>query len=615
MRELREIEAQAPELVTPDSPTQRVGAPLPEGSHFEKAPHPKPMLSLDNTYEIGDIKKFLDRAEKTLQNSVEYTVEPKIDGISIECFYENGEFVRALTRGDGKTGEDISANVRTVSSVPLRLASAFSGVVRGEIYMSQDVFEDLNRALAAEGKEPFANPRNAAGGALHLLNPAEVRARRLSAMFYEILDAPVQTQMEVLQRLQELGFPVVPDASVASTLEEIQEAIDFWQERRVLWDVPMDGLVLKVNPLEKRELLGQTAKGPRWAVAYKFPAEQAATQLLRVDAQVGRTGQVTPVAILAPVPLAGTTVSRASLHNWDFIRKKNLRIGDTVAVAKAGEIIPQVLRVEASAPRGEAPIEPPKACPSCGTLLVKPNQKEILYCPNEEACPAQVVGRLVHFASRNAMNIESLGEKVVERLVQAHLVRTPPDLYRLNYAMVMMMVEGFKDKNTRRLRDAIEKSREASLSRFLYALGIPGVGEVLARKMAEHFRSFKAFLNFAGAPLEHRLETLGKLTNIGSILQKDIAEYVGRPWFRQMLQDFADLGLSLVQQETSGPLSGKVFCITGTLSLSRLEIQRLIEKRGGTVVSTVTKKCHYLVVGENPGEDKLRRCGETCRKI
>lgn len=617
IRELRQIEEQAPELVTSNSPTQRVGAPLPEGSRFEKVPHPQRMLSLDNTYQIGDIRKFLDRVEKKLQQKwellhtktellIEYTIEPKIDGISIECFYENGEFKRALTRGDGYMGEDITINMKTIASLPLRLMSNFSGVVRGEVYMSQNVFEELNQKRVNAHEEPFANPRNATGGTLHLLNPAEVRVRRLSVMFYELLDAPTQTQLEVLHMLQTLGFPIVPEVHVASSLEEIQEIIDFWQERRAQWHVPMDGLVLKVNRLQWRELLGETAKEPRWAVAYKFPAEEATTQLLRIDAQVGRTGQITPVAILAPVSLAGSMVARASLHNWDFIQQKNLRIGDFVVIVKAGEIIPQVLRVNTQVSRGKTVVQPPNTCPSCGSALVKLANEVALRCPAEETCPSQVIGRLVHFASRHAMNIDSLGEKIIEKLVQARLVRTPPDLYRLNYAMVMMMIEGFKEKNTRRLRDAIEKSREVSLSRFLYALGLPGVGQVLARILAEHFQSFYNFLDFANSSRAQRMETLSKLTNVGNILQRDIAEYIERPWFTKMLRDFADLGFAPVQTQTVGFLTGHIFCITGTLSRPRLEIQKLIEKQGGVVVNKVTKQCRYLVVGNNPGEDKLR---------
>lgn len=622
MRELREIEKKAPELAAPDSPTQRVGAPLPDGSHFEKIPHPKPMLSLGNTYKIKDIQDFLGRVEKKIRKTgeneqempefsaaeypIEYTVEPKIDGISIECFYENGELKRALTRGDGITGEDVTANVRTIASVPLRLTSDFSGVVRGEIYMTREVFEELNRTRKMAGEEPFANPRNAAGGTLHLLDPALVRARRLSAMFYEILDAPEETQRGVLKALENLGFPVVPEVRAASTLEEILEIINFWQEYRAVWDVPMDGLVIKADRLAWRELLGNTAKEPRWAVAYKFPAEEASTKLAGVEIQVGRTGQITPVALLEPVQLAGTTVARASLHNWDFIEKKGLRIQDTVIIAKAGEIIPQVVRVDIDSLRGETPVARPAVCPSCGTPLVTEDNEAFLKCPAEETCHAQIVGRLLHFASRNAMNIDSLGEKVIDKMVRARLVKTPPDLYRLNFAMVMMLVEGFKDKNTRRLRDAIAQSREASLARFLYALGMPGVGMVYARKLAERFRTFEAFMAFAESPAQARVETLEKLPDIGKKTCMGISEYIERPWFLRMLRDFRDLGFSPVHADAVGPLSGRVFCITGTLSVPRLEMQRRIEKQGGTVVGAVTQKCHYLVVGENPGADKLR---------
>ncbi len=609
MRELRDIEARAPELVTPDSPTQRVGAPLPEGSDFEKVLHPQPMLSLDNTYERGQLAEFLKRVGRRLgevASAVGYAVEPKIDGISIECFYEDGQLRRALTRGDGKVGEDVTNNVRAIGSVPLRLAEDFTGVVRGEVFMAWKDFHIVNRERIAAGEEPFANPRNAAGGTLHLLDPALVRSRRLSALFYEILDARVETQVEVLETLSRLGFPVVPDVRVAFELEEILEIIDSWQERRGELDIPMDGLVLKVDCLAWRSLLGSTAKEPRWAVAFKFPAEGASTRLLRVDAQVGRTGQVTPVAILEPVQLSGTTVARASLHNWDFVKAMELRAGDVVVVAKAGEIIPQVLGVDFSAPRGEEPIAAPEACPSCHTPLVRKDGEVALRCPAEETCPAQVVGRIVHFVSRNAMNIDSLGEKVVERLVQARLVRTPADLYRLNYAMLMMMVEGFREKNARRLRDAVEASRRASLARFIHALGIPGVGQVMARRLAEHFRTFEAFLAFSASSPEERREFLAKIPGFASVLQQDVSGYFERPWFRRMLEDFRELGFSPMQAESIGPLAGKVFCITGTLSIPRAEAVRRIESLGGMVVGSVTSKCHYLVIGEDPGADKLR---------
>ncbi len=618
MRELVQLEEAWPELVTPWSPSRQVGAPVPEGAGFTKVTRQHPMLSLENTYERSDLVRFVENVCKVTDGAgdPDFVVEPKIDGISIECRYEDGRFVQALTRGDGLTGEDVTANARTVGSVPQVLSEPFTGTVRGEIFMKFNDFARVNEIRQEKGEEPFANPRNAAGGALHLLDPALVRERRLSAVFYEIVDAGEKTQWEVLMRLKALRFALPPEPMLVTGLAGILGTVDQWELARHDLEMPTDGLVIKVNLMELHKRLGQSAKYPKWAVAWKFAAERAITLLKEVSAQVGRTGQVTPVAILEPVKLSGSTVARASLHNWDYVVKKDLRTGDSVVVEKAGEIIPQVLKVDLHGARGPlaVPVREPSVCPDCETGLVRRKaggqgkSQVALCCPNETGCPAQVVARIVHFVSRKAMNIDSLGEKLVEKLVRTKLVRTSADLYRLEPIMLLQL-EGFGGKSVRQLIKSIGNSRNASLARFLYALGIPGMGEVNAQTLAAHFKNLKQVLSFATAPRDLFSDSeLKNLSGLGDVLAAEILGFFDRRENMELLRDFIALGMNPVHEETrGGALTGKGFCITGTLSRSRNEVADAIREQGGTVLSGVTGKCHYLVVGENPGADKLRK--------
>lgn len=680
VQELRELETAAPELVTPASPTQQVGAPLPEVTRFEKVTRAVPMLSLDNLYDPEDLRKFEKTLRTFLRESDEkndvfkgelgYLVEPKIDGISIECVYEQGRLKRAVTRGDGVTGENVTANVLAIGRVPGTLSEPLDITVRGEIFLNYSDFRTLNDRRLAEGLEPLVNPRNAVGGAIHQLELQKkaVKAARqmslfdaevpvedkknpisdmnLSAVFYEVpSDHLRSTQRENLLFLEKLGFSVPAEPTEVASVEEILEVIERWDRRRAGLDFPMDGLVIKVNRTELWKLLGRTAKSPRWAVAFKFEAERALTRLISVDAQVGRTGIITPVANVEPVFVGGTTVARASLHNWAFIRVRKLRIGDMVFIEKKGEIIPQIVGVDGTRPRGESIVAPPASCPSCASELVRdpleisrPKLNELrkrmkdefpsvpgdagdieleeaattgelkeafLTCPNEEGCKAQITERIIHFVSRNALNIDQLGEMIVTRLVEAGFIRSPFDLYGLREDQ-LLTIEGFAGKSVGQLLAAIQKSRETTLARFIFAIGINGVGAVNARFLAGHFATLEKFVDFAKAERTAREQEVKNISGIGDKLQAEIVEYFERAWVVRMLEDFRGLGL-VFSEKGSGqkPLLGKVFCITGKLGKHRTEYVARIQELGGVTRVSPTQKCDYFVTGEKPTPKKV----------
>jgi len=680
-RELAELEARFPGLVTPASPTQRVGAPVPESGRFEKVTRAVPMLSLDNSYNPADVAKFegsvrqflrpTDQEGDFFQGELTFILEPKIDGISIECVYERGRLRQATTRGDGVTGEDVTVNVRAIGRVPATLAEPLDLTVRGELFLRFADFEAINLRRKEEGLEPLVNPRNAVGGAIHQLElrKKEVRAARqlglfdleepaaesenpisalnISAFFYEIVGEGIRpTQHENLAFLGSLGFQVPPQVEVVESVEGVLAALTRWETARAALDFPMDGLVVKVDRTDLWRLLGRSAKSPRWAIAYKFAAERAVTRLVGVDAQVGRSGIVTPVANVTPVFLAGTTVSRASLHNWAFLRIRKLRIGDWVYVEKAGEIIPQITGIDGTRERGIQIVTAPVACPSCGAELRKESQEiknkkkfqeliealrthfpsvpeddgpdeleealnrkvlpdAFLSCPDEEGCPAQIAERLVHFVSRQAMDIDQLGDKIVELLVKAGLVRAPADLYRLREDQLLAL-EGFAGKSAAQLVAAIGRSRRTSLARLVTAVGIAGVGAVNARLLAAHFGTFDRLVGFARAPLAEREAEAGRIPGLGEKLAGELSAYFERRWVVDQLSDLAAAGFEL-EAPASGPrpLLGKVFCITGRLSRPRAEVVSRIQELGGVARVKPSRKCDYFVAGGDPAEDKV----------
>ncbi len=625
MRELKAMEAGDPSLVAPFSPTQRVGSPLAEGEGFEKVGHEVPLLSLSNTYNIGEVDKFIQRMVKGLSGEgegVQLVVEPKYDGISIELIYENGVFTRAVTRGDGVTGDDITANVRTVRDLPMLLPPPFPSrlVVRGEIYMTFENFEQLNVGREATGEALFMNPRNAAGGSLHLKDPRETASRNLRCFVYDILSSHAQypTHLSVLSALKNMGFSLEasPDVVDAGTpyVETLSSLVALWDEKRLTLPYPVDGLVFKVNSLAQREILGTNVKDPRWGFAFKFAADRLPTRLLTVEFQVGRTGAVTPVAILDPVLLDGSRVSRASLHNFEFMENLNLEINDVVLVEKAAEIIPQVVSVEAKS-AASRPIDVPRECPVCGEPLIrkrlKPKRKTDSEGPLEKTwrcenptCPAILEQTILHFVGRDNMNIDALGEKLVAQLAGRGLVTRPSDLFTLTLEQLMTL-ERMGEKLARKILAAIEASRKLPFARVLGGLGIPGVGRATARPLAEYFKDFDGLLAITQQNSDEQETALREIFGVGEILAHDVVEWILKDVSRAEIRRLKDL-LALEVTATSGALTGLRFCVTGSLSLPRPELHRRIEEAGGEVATGVSKTLDYLVCGEKAGSKKKK---------
>lgn len=607
-RRLREIEAAHPDWMVPWSPTQRVGyAPVSEFSKVERA---VAMLSLDNSYDLEDLRAFYDRVVKGLGGDVPtFAIEPKIDGFGIELTYRHGLLVLGATRGDGRIGEDVTVNVRTVRGVPLRLRDPIDIVVRGEIYMTKAEFAAINAARAEAGEELFKNPRNTAAGTIKQLDPKQVAKRPMRTIMYEVVDGEryAAGHLASLERIRELGLPVSPHNRAATSWDELISIVHAWQDRRDALDYELDGLVIKVDDFGQRAALGATAKFPRWAIAYKFPARQVTTRLLDVEANVGRTGTITPVAVLEPVELSGTTVSRASVHNWDQVAKLGLGRGDRVLIEKAGEIIPQILGVTEQG-AGPAFVAPTR-CPSCHAELVRAEGRVALMCPNRIGCPAQQLAAIEFFASRGQMNIDGLGEKVVAQLVAAGLIHDVADLFVLTPAQLAGL-ERFGAQSANNLVASIARAREtATFARLLAALGIPNVGGVIARPIAEKYRTLSA-LRAAAARSEPQafLDELCELEGIGETIAVSIDRFLRDPHAAAVLDKLAALGLDPVQPVTAvgeGPLAGKTLVVTGTLSAPRAEVQKRIEAAGGKVVGSVSKKTDYLVAGVDTGKTKL----------
>jgi DNA ligase (NAD+) len=614
LRRLKELEAAHPEYITLDSPTQRVGGKVDE--RFKAVVHPAPMLSLDNTYNVDEVRAFHQRVLRGLpdvpEESIEYVVELKFDGLAVALTYEEGLLVSGATRGDGLQGEDITANLRTIRSIPLKIdTDSFHRIeVRGEVYMPKKEFERINVQRVAEGEVPFANPRNAAAGALRLLDPAITAERKLDIFIYGVgfLDAnPFETHSELQEKLSALRFPINEHNRLCKNFESTLGLIEEFRDKRKEFDYEVDGLVIQLNSLAHRKTLGATSKFPRWAVAYKYEAEQAVTDILDIVCQVGRTGSITPVAELRPVFVSGSTVSRATLHNEDEIKRKDIRVGDQVVIEKAGEIIPKVVRVlEPSGERGAA-FTMPTACPQCQTPIYRAEGEAVWRCLNS-ACPAQLKERLRYFASRKAMNIDHLGRAVIEQLVDSGKVKNFSDLYSLKKEDVASL-ERLADKSAQNLIDEIEKSKSAGLSRLLHALGVRHVGQRTAVLLARKFRSLEK-LQATG------YDALEKIDEIGPVIAESLRAFLDRETNQQEIKRLQERGILMEEMgdfsATEGLLEGRQFVLTGTLSrFTREEAKEKIQSLGGRVTSTVSKKTDYLVAGDSAGSklEKAKKLG------
>ena len=567
------------------------------------------MYSLDNSYDFDDLEDWEKRIIKTIDEPVEFVAELKYDGASISILYENGKLSQAVTRGDGFQGDEITANVRTISDIPLTLRGNFPPkfYMRGEIYLTRKNFDKINAAREEEGLDPFMNPRNTASGSLKTQDSGEVRKRRLSAVLYQFVaeNSPVETHWELLQNAKEWGFKISDQAQLCKNLDEIKTFINFWDEQRHLLPFEIDGIVLKVNSLEQQRHLGYTAKSPRWAMAYKFKAEKVETELQSVSYQVGRTGAITPVANLKPVLLAGTVVKRASLHNEDIIKKLDLHENDFVFVEKGGEIIPKIVGVnfEKRASDSEE-IQYISNCPECGTELVKIEDQAIHFCPNEMHCPPQVVGKMIHYVSRKALNIESLGQETIAQLYREKLVENPADFYVLTKEQLLPL-ERMAEKSAQNIISGIEKSKEIPFEKVLFGIGIKHVGETVAKKLVKNFPSIEALKNAT-------IEELCQVEDIGEKIAFSITEFFSNQENVLMIERLKSYGVQLEKGKSqheilSSVLEGKTFLFTGKLSLfTREQAEEMVEKNGGKNISAVSKNLNYLVVGEKAGS-KLKK--------
>ena len=613
LRELAELEEAHPEFRDPDSPTQRVARGLLPG--FKAVRHLAPMLSLDNTYSLEELEEFDARVRKLLEkDEVEYAVEPKVDGVAVALRYKDGRFALGLTRGDGIEGDDITANLRTLRSVPLRLHTREAPPeleVRGEVFMEARAFEKLNERRVEGGLNAFMNPRNATTGSLKTLDTSEVSKRPLQIFLFSVVRPErhgLKTQLEALAWMGRLGLRVNPDNALAVGFAGLRRTCERWETKREKLPYGTDGLVIKVNSFREQGALGFTAKSPRWGIAYKFGAHEAETTLRDIELQVGRTGVVTPVAILEPVTLLGTVVSRATLHNQDEIERKDFRIGDRVVIEKGGEVIPKVLRVVPTSKRRAPKFVMPSRCPVCGSVLVRDPEMAAVRCENL-FCPAQVRRRIVHFASRGALDIEGLGWKTVDWLVDAGLVKDPADLYHLR-AEDLVKLPGMGEKSAANLLAGIEKSKRAPLDRLLHAIGIRHVGARIAQILADHFGSLAALA-------EADEKALLEVGTIGPEIASTVVAFFSSRAGRAFIQSLTDSGVKPESREprrvaSTGPLAGKTFVLTGTLEdLTREDAARLIQEAGGKVTSSVSSKTDAVVAGSDPGQkrDKAKALG------
>ncbi len=613
--ELKRLEAEHPDLVTPDSPTQRVGGATLEG--LVTVEHTAPMRSLDSSPELAEVERFMERIAKALgdDHDIAYVCEPKLDGASLELVYEKGRLVRGVTRGDGRVGEDVTENVRTIPAVPLKLRAAKGAsvpallAVRAEVVMPIDAFEAFNEKLIAEGKEPFASPRNTAAGALRQLDPRLVAERTLDIYVYDQLQVEpagalgATAQWEVLEVLRDFGLRVNDLPLRVTSLDEIAAYHQRLIDARDELNYEIDGVVIKLDDLAARDELGSTSHHPRWAFAFKFPPRKEITRVLEIFPSVGRTGVVTPVAMMRPVEIGGVTVARATLHNREEVARKDVRRGDKIRIQRAGDVIPQVVeRIPEKGKRRKPKFKMPAKCPSCGTPLIERGPFSV--CPNSFECPAQLMGRIIHFGSRYALDIEGLGEETAKMFVEHGLVKHLPDLFELRPEQLVEL-EGFAEKSATALVDAIAKASKTDLHRFLYGLGIPEVGNTVARDLADHFRSFEAIRNADD-------EVLQEVAGIGPRMSEQIVAFFEEEHNAKVLDELlAKMDLIVPEAPAEGgKLEGAKFVFTGGLeTMSRDEAKRLVEAAGGKVVGSVSKATNYVVVGDKPGS-KLKKAEE-----
>lgn len=608
MRELKAIEEEYPELITPDSPTRRVGGEA--TNMFESVAHTVKMESLQDAFSFDEIRDF-DRRVKDAVTNATYVVEPKIDGLSVSLEYRDGVFVRGSTRGDGSVGEDITANLRTVRAIPLRLKTDLPFIeVRGEVYMPHSIFHKLVEEQELNEEKPFKNPRNAAAGSLRQKNPKITAKRKLDIFVFNVQQIDghsLSNHKQSLDYLKELGFKTIPFytefKNIDGAIDELKRIADI----RYTLPFDIDGAVIKVNDFEKRRILGSTAKFPKWAIAFKYPPEEKETKLLSIEVNVGRTGVLTPTAVFSPVLIAGSTVSRATLHNEDFIKEKGICIGDTIIIRKAGDVIPEVVSVKEHIPDA-VPYRMPEICPSCGAKAVREDGEAAIRCNNPD-CPAQLLRMLIHFCSRDAMDIEGLGDALLNKLVEQNMIKTAADIYSLDFGKIAEMDKMGK-KSAENLKKAIEKSKENDLSKLVFALGIRHVGAKAAKLLSDNFRDIDSIMNSSA-------EDISKIDGFGLVMAQSVVDFMAMPQSQKLIADLKAAGVNMKAEDThiDNRFSGKTFVLTGTLTkYTRSEASRIIENYGGKASSSVSKKTDYVLAGEAAGS-KLAKATELGIKI
>ncbi|MBI4931900.1 MAG: NAD-dependent DNA ligase LigA [Bacteroidetes bacterium] len=626
LEELVKLEKEFPELLLSDSPSQRVGGMITK--EFKAIKHEYAFLSLSNSYSKDDLKDFDERVRKGVAGQIEYVCELKYDGVAIGLKYENGKLVQAVTRGDGEQGDEITTNAKTIRAVPLRLSPPSKGgqggfsfpdkfEIRGEVFMTRKTFDAINKEKAEAGDALLANPRNSTAGTLKMQDSAEVARRKLDCFMYMLYgkELPFKNHYESLKEAKKWGFKVPDYISKCKTLDDVFEFIDIWDKDRHKLPFDIDGVVIKVNSYEQQKVLGFTAKSPRWAIAYKFKTETASTILEEITYQVGRTGAITPVANLKPVKLGGTTVKRASLHNADIIEKLDVRVGDTVYVEKGGEIIPKIVGVDLKKrPSNAHKTKYISECPECGTELVRGEDEANHYCPNEWGCPPQIKGKMSHFTSRKAMNIDSLGEETIEMLYEKGFVKNIADIYELKkYKEELMNIERMGEKSVSNLLAGIEESKQVPFERVLYALGIRHVGETLAKKLARQLRDIDSIMDATE-------EQLTATNDVGGQVAKSLIDFFSEKKNIELVQRLKKYGLQFESQTTqltqSTKLTGLTFVVSGVFTkFSRDDLKAAIEQNGGKVAGSVSGKTSYLLAGENMGPEKLKKAEKLGVKI
>lgn len=607
-QELKKLEEQFPELIRPDSPTQRVGGePI---SIFEKVEHKVQMASLQDVFSFEQVESFINKT-KEINPDTEFCVEPKIDGLSVSLEYENGNFVRGSTRGDGFIGEDVTANIKTIMSVPMKLNEPIPYLeVRGEVYMPRAVFESLVSEQEMKDEQPFKNPRNAAAGSLRQKDSKIAAKRKLDIFCFnvqQIEGKELFSHKESLDYLKSQGFKVIPEYEKANAFETIKNKIQDIGEKRFSLSYDIDGVVIKVDDFSERELLGSTAKTPKWAVAYKFPPEEKETKLIDIEINVGRTGAVTPVAIFEPIILAGTSVSRATLHNQDFIDEKNISIGDIIKVRKAGDIIPEVLSVSKPCGNHES-FKLPEVCPDCGTELIREADESVIRCPNVN-CPAQIYRSIVHFASKGAMNIDGLGPAIVDTLINNDLIHSVADLYTLN-PNDLLLLDNFKEKSVSNLLSSIEKSKSNSLDRLIFGLGIRNIGSASAKLLCDRFGNLDNIINATA-------EEIAQIDGFGEIMAESVSQAFKEPHRLEIIERLKSYGVNVSYEkvQVDNRFEGKTFVLTGTLpTLKRAQAKEIIESFGGKASGSVSKKTDFVLAGEDAGS-KLTKAENLGIKI